>query len=145
MGKAEERRLADKDRGHAAWLSEQETAEGMTQIQARARPNDDPNDIIANKARPPAVQINRQCRGNELVPPSEHGNRCTPRIEPQKTGKYLTSITGIFLLRPALFDELCMWYRTVLHEFLSLAFVSVRLPCYDVELVAVDVWRYDAV
>ena len=37
------------------------------------------------------------------------------------------------------------WYRTVLHEFLRLAFVSVRLPCYDVGLVAVDVWRYDAV
>jgi hypothetical protein len=108
MGKAEERRLADKDRSHAAWLPEQESAEDMTQVRARAHRNDDPNDIIANKARPPAVQINRRCRGHELVPPSEHGHRCTPRIEIRKTGEHLTSITGIFLLRPALFDELCI-------------------------------------
>jgi len=36
-------------------------------------------------------------------------------------------------------------YCTLLHELLTLAFVSVRLPCYDVGLAAVDVWRYDAV
>ena len=117
----------------------------MTQVRARAHRNDDPNDIIANKARPPALQINRRCRGNELVPPSEHGHCCTPRPNLRNTGEHLTSITGIFLLLPALFDELCIWYRTALHEFLSLAFVSVRLPCYDVGLVAVDVWIYDAV
>jgi len=27
---------------------------------------------------------------------------------------------------------------------MTLAFISVRLPCYVVGLVAVDVWRYDA-
>lgn len=117
----------------------------MTQVRARAHGNDDPNDIIANKARPPAVQINRRCRRYELVPPSKHDHRCTLRIKLRKTGAHLTSITGIFLLRPALLDELCISYRTVLHEFLSLAFVSVHLSCYDVGLVAVYVWRYDGV
>lgn len=94
-GETEERRLADKDRSHAAWLPEQERGR-YDALQARAHPNDDQNDIIANKARPPAVQINRRCRGNELVPPSEHDRRCTPPIDPQDTGEYLTSITGIF-------------------------------------------------
>lgn len=80
------------------------------------------------------------------MPPSEHGNRCRLRVEPQKEWKSLTSMTGIFLLRPAPFDELCIQRcRNVLHEFLTLAFASVRLPCYDVGLPAVDVWRYDAV
>lgn len=38
-----------------------------------------------------------------------------------------------------------MYSSALLHEFLTLAFISVRLPCYDVGLEAVEVWRYDAV
>lgn len=34
---------------------------------------------------------------------------------------------------------------TELRESIILAFISVRLPCYVVGLVAVNVWRYDAV
>lgn len=55
----------------------------------------------------------------------------------------LTSITGNFLLRPPVFDELCIVNTTALHctSFSASRFVSVRLPCYDVGRVAVDVWR----
>ena len=101
MGKAEERRLADKAEVMQRGCQNKIVWKGMTQVRPVHAQMTMQFYIIA---RP--NQYARRRRGNELAPLPEHGNRCTRWIEPQKAGKSLTSMTGIFLLRPVRFDEL---------------------------------------
>lgn len=78
-------------------------------VAARAHPNDDawsPKTSSQTRLDHPQRAINNapDAKENELAPPPDHGSRYMPRIEPQKAEKVLTSITGIFLLRPARFE-----------------------------------------